>query len=93
VKKAVLYWFMACWIVTIFGYLLTVLFAVVFKPPTSQELSFTVTRAPAHLMTLPYHPLLNLLVWPIFAWWYLRRTDAPGGATMVEGIVHRPGSL
>jgi hypothetical protein len=24
-------------------------------------------------MTLPYHPLLNLVVWPVFAWSYLRR--------------------
>ncbi len=24
--------------------------------------------------------------------WVLRRIDAPGGATMVEGSVHRPGS-
>jgi hypothetical protein len=23
-------------------------------------------------MTLPFHPLLNLLVFPPFAWWYLR---------------------
>ena len=40
---------------------------------TPQELGVPVTQAPAYLMTLPYHPPLNLLVWPLFAWLYLRR--------------------
>ncbi len=70
--KATLYWFIAYWIVTLLGILLTVIFAAVFHPPTPQELGVPVTQAPAYTMTLPYHPLLNLLVWPIFAWLYLR---------------------
>lgn len=72
IGKATLFLFIAYWIVTILGILLTVLFAAVFQPATPQELGVPVTQAPAYTMTLPYHPLLNLLVWPLFGWWYLR---------------------
>ena len=70
--KAVLYLLIAYWIVTILGILLTILFDVLFHPPTPEELGVPVTQAPAYLMTLPFHPLLNLIVWPFFALWYLR---------------------
>ena len=69
--KAILYFFLAYWIVTILGILLTVLFAIIFHPPSPEELGVTASKAPAYLMTLPYHPLLNL-VWLPFAWLYLR---------------------
>ncbi len=72
-KMAILYWFTAYWIVTILGIFLTVLLAVIFKPLTPEELGVPVTQAPAYLMTLPHHLVLKLIVWPIFAWWYLRR--------------------
>ena len=71
IGKATLYLFIAYWIVTVLGILLTILFDVIFHPPTPEELGVPVTQAPAYLMTLPYHPLLNLLVWPLFGWWYL----------------------
>lgn len=71
IGKATLYLFIAYWIVTILGILLTILFAAVFHPPTPEELGVPVTQAPAYLMTLPYHPLLNLLIFPLFGWWYL----------------------
>ena len=70
--KATLYLVISYWIVTVLGILLTILFAAIFHPPTPQELGVPVTQAPAYTMTLPYHPLLNLVVWPWFAWWYLR---------------------
>jgi hypothetical protein len=75
-RKGTGYFLVAYWIVTLLGILLTVLFAVVFQPPTPQDLGVPVTQAPAYLMTLPYHPLLNLVVWPFFAWFYLRQVTA-----------------
>jgi len=71
IGKATLYLMIAYWIVTILGILLTIFFAAIFHPPTPEELGVPVTQAPAYLMTLPYHPLLNLLIWPLFGWWYL----------------------
>lgn len=69
--KAILYFALAYWIVTILGVLLTIAFAVIFRPPSPKELGVSAAKAPAYLMTLPYHPLLNV-VWLPFAWLYLK---------------------
>ena len=70
-RKAIWYFLLAYWVVTILGILLTVAFAAIFQPPSPQELGVPFSQAPAYLMTLPYHPLLNLF-WVPFAWIYLR---------------------
>lgn len=70
-RKAIWYFVLAYWIVTLLGILLTVAFAAIFQPPNPRELGIPLTQAPAYLMTLPYHPLLNLF-WLLFAWMYLR---------------------
>lgn len=70
-RKAIWYFVLAYWIVTILGILLTIAFAALFDPPSPQELGVSFSQAPAYLMTLPYHPLLNLF-WLPFAWLYLR---------------------
>lgn len=85
IGKATLYLFIAYWIVTILGILLTILFDAVFQPPTPEELGVPVTQAPAYLMTLPYHPLLNLPIWPLFGWLYLRSL-APEVPRMREAL-------
>ena len=76
-RKAIWYFLLAYWIVTLLGILLTITFAAIFQPLSPQELGVPPSQAPAYLMTLPYHPLLNL-VWIPFAWKYLRgyTTDA-----------------
>ena len=73
----------AYWLVTILGILLTVAFAAIFRPPSPQELGVPFSQAPAYLMTLPYHPLLNLLFLP-FAWIYLR--DFASNTRMQEAL-------
>jgi len=70
-RKAIWYFLLAYWIVTILGILLTIVFMVIFDPPSAQELGVPFSQAPAYLMTIPYHPLLNLF-WLPFAWMYLR---------------------
>jgi hypothetical protein len=84
-KKAAAYLFAAYWVVTILGFLLTVLFWILLDPPTPEELGVTASQAPAYLMTIPYHPLLNLLVWPWFAWLYLR--GLPAAQRSREGLL------
>jgi hypothetical protein len=69
--KAIWYFVLAYWIVTILGILLTIAFMYIFNPPSPQVLGVPASQAPAYLMTLPYHPLLNLF-WLPFAWLYLR---------------------
>ena len=73
-RKAIWYFVLAYWVVTILGILLTIAFAVFFKPPSAQELGLPASQDPSYLMTLPYHPLLNLF-WIPFAWLYLRGMD------------------
>jgi hypothetical protein len=70
-RKATGYFLVAYWIVTILGILLTIVFAKIYKPPSPEDLGVPFSQAPAYLMTLPYHPLLNLF-WLPFAWMYLR---------------------
>lgn len=73
--KAIWYFLLAYWIITILGILLTIAFMFIFKPPSAEELGVPFSKAPAYLMTIPYQPLLNL-VWLPFAWIYLRRPVA-----------------
>jgi hypothetical protein len=70
-RKAIGYFVLAYWIVTILGILLTIAFAAIYKPPSAQELGVPFSQTPAYLMTLPFHPLINLF-WIPFAWMYLR---------------------
>jgi hypothetical protein len=70
--KVILYFLYSYWLTTLLGVLLTILFAMIFDPPSPQELGVSASQAPAYLMTIPYHPLLNLAVWPWFAWLYWR---------------------
>ncbi len=75
-RKVVLYFFYSYWLTTLLGILLTVLFSVIFDLPSPQELGVSASQAPAYLLTIPYHPLLNLAVWPLFAWLYWRGLPA-----------------
>ena len=68
--KASVYFLLAYWIVTLFGIVLTIVMAAIYKPPSAEELGVPFSQAPAYLMTLPYHPLLNL-AWIPSAWMYL----------------------
>ena len=74
--KVVLYFFYSYWLTTLLGILLTVLFSVIFDLPSPQKLGVSASQAPAYLLTIPYHPLLNLAVWPLFAWLYWRGLPA-----------------
>jgi hypothetical protein len=68
---ASLYLFLAYWIVTALGILLTIVFAVTVSPFSAEAVPML--QVPAYAMSVPFHPLLNLLVWPAFGWLYLRR--------------------
>lgn len=70
-RRAIWHFVLAYWLVTILGVLLTIAFMYLYEPPNPQELGVSASQAPAYLMTIPYHPLLNLF-WLPFAWMYLR---------------------
>jgi len=70
-RKAIWYFVLAYWIITILGVLLTIAFMYIYKPPSAQVLGVPFSQTPAYLMIIPYHPLLNVF-WLPFAWMYLR---------------------
>jgi hypothetical protein len=80
---ATLYLFLAYWIVTALGILLTVGFAVTLRPFSS--VAVPMLQVPAYVMSVPFHPLLNLSVWPVFGWLYLRRS-APQFERQLEAL-------
>src|ERR1700694_4216680 len=80
---ATLYLSLASWIRPGLGILLTVVFAVTL-PPFSSE-AVPMLQVPAYVMSVPFHPLLNLLVWPVFGWLYLRRST-PNSERQIEAL-------
>jgi hypothetical protein len=80
---ATLFLFLAYWIVTALGILLTIVFAVTLRPFSSEAVPML--QVPAYVMSVPFHPLLNLLVWPVFGWLYLRRSTL-GSARQAEAL-------
>src|ERR1700694_3664847 len=80
---ATLYLSLAYWIVTALGILLTVVFAVTLHPFSSEAVPML--QVPAYVMSVPFHPLLNLLVWPVFGWLYLRRST-PNSERQIEAL-------
>lgn len=70
-------------IVTALGVLMTIAFAAIFHPFSAPDVPMT--DVPAYTMTVPFHPLLNLLVWPLFGWWYARGLPS-GSDGEVEAI-------
>jgi hypothetical protein len=80
---ATIYLFLAYWIVTALGILLTIVFAVTVRPFSSAAVPML--QVPAYVMSVPFHPLLNLLVWPVFGWLYLRR-PTPNSERLMEAL-------
>ena len=64
-------------LVTLLGVGLTVLFTAVLNLPPDPIDTPAYAIGP-YRATEPFHPLLNLLVFPFFAWAYLRRLPAGG---------------
>jgi hypothetical protein len=75
--------FLAYWIVTALGILLTIVFALTLRPFSS--VAVPMLQVPAYVMSVPFHPLLNLLVWPVFGWLYLRRST-PNSERQIEAL-------
>jgi hypothetical protein len=73
IKRALIYFFLSYGIVTILATAVTVLYGIIYHSPQPEELGVGLLKAPAFTATVPYHVLIMLLVWPAFAWLYLRK--------------------
>jgi hypothetical protein len=71
--RALVYFSIAYLLVTVLATATTVTYGVINHSPQPQDLGVGMMQAPAFVATVPYHVLIMLLVWPIFAWAYFRK--------------------
>ena len=76
-KRATIYLIIAYCLVTFLGFMLTVAFWTLLGLPPDPA-GTPAYNVAAYRLTEPFHPLLNLLVFPVFAWLYLRHLLAFG---------------
>lgn len=74
-KGALLNWLLAYWVATVILVLVTIGLAVALHLPSAKELGVSMGQAPSWFASFPYQPPVNLVVWLLFAWAYLRRFD------------------
>lgn len=70
---ALVYFVVAYVLVTVFAAGLTITYATIHHSPEPEQLGVGMLQAPAFVATVPYHVLIMLLVWPVFAWLYFRK--------------------
>lgn len=75
-KKALLYMLLSYWIVTVKVVLLIIVLGAIFHLPGAAELGVSVGRSPAYLLSMPWHPLVNLPIWLTFSRGYLKHVPA-----------------
>ena len=76
IKRALIYFFVAYVVVTVLATGTSVVYGMVYQLPSPQELGVSLLQAPSFTATVQYHVLLMLLIWPVFAWLYLRKRQA-----------------
>jgi hypothetical protein len=72
-KRALIYFFVAYSVVTVLATATSVVYGVIYRTPEPEELGVSLLKAPSFTATVPYHVLIMLLVWPVFAWVYSRK--------------------
>jgi hypothetical protein len=75
VKKSVILFLLSYIIVTILAYGSSFAAAMLFKLPSHIDPGVSIFEDPAFVMTVPYHLLINLLIWVLFSYLYLRKVD------------------
>jgi hypothetical protein len=72
IVPALAYFLVAYVLVTVLAAGLTITYGAVYGLPEPNELGLGLLGAPAFVATVPYHVLIMLGVWPVFAWIYFR---------------------
>lgn len=70
---ALAYFLVAYVVVTVLASGLTIAYGAINHSPEPHELGVGMLEAPAFVATVPYHVLIMLLIWPLFAWLYFRK--------------------
>ena len=73
IRRALIYFSIAYGVVTVLATATTVTYGIIYHTPQPEELGVSLLKAPSFVATVPYHVLIMLLVWPVFAWVYFRK--------------------
>jgi hypothetical protein len=73
IVPALIYFLVAYVVVTVLAAGLTLTYGAINSSPDPHELGIGMLEAPAFVATVPYHVLIMLLMWPLFAWLYFRK--------------------
>jgi hypothetical protein len=70
--------------VTVLASATTVTYAALTNTAAADEAATSPVRAPSFTATVPYHVLIMLVIWPLFAWLYFRRSNPPAMGVQVR---------
>ena len=73
IQRALIYFFVAYCVVTVLATATSVTYGIIYQTPQPEELGVSLLKAPSFVATVPYHVVIMLLVWPVFAWMYFRK--------------------
>lgn len=73
-KRALVYFFIAYVLVTVLATSTSVIYGIVNNsPPQEKQLGTSPLQVPEFVATVPYHVLIMLIVFPVFAYLYFRK--------------------
>jgi hypothetical protein len=72
-KRALIYFFVSYGVVTVLATATTVVYGVIYRMPKTEGPGVSLLKDPSFTATVPYHVLIMLMVWPVFAWVYFRK--------------------
>jgi hypothetical protein len=90
--RALLWFVVAYVLVTVFASGMTVVYAMVMRTPPAAPGASMLTD-PAFVATVPFHVLVMLIVWPLFARLYFIGRAASMGETMLLALVWLVGAV
>src|SRR5258705_4662273 len=73
IQRALIYFFAAYSVVTVLATATSVTYGIIYQTPQREDLGVSLLKAPSFVATVPYHVVIMLLVWPVFAWMYFRK--------------------
>src|SRR5262245_48289542 len=74
VRRALFYFFIAYCVVTVLAAATTIIYGELYPMPQPEGAVVSPVKLPEFTATVPYHVLIMLLVWPVFAWMYFRKS-------------------
>lgn len=85
--RALILFFIAYIIVTVLAAATTETYASIYHSPEPTA-GMSILQAPAFVTTVPYHVLIMLIVWPIFAWIYFKKPKQPNPSLQRTETLH-----